>query len=63
MSTRRQFLAGAGVLAVSSPFALAQFLTEKEPPVLLPEVHVGTALTASSWNALVRRVNELSKLP
>jgi hypothetical protein len=62
MSTRREFLAGAGVLAAGSPFVFARFLTAKEP-VLLPEAKVGDALTASSWNALVRRVNELGKLP
>ncbi len=61
MTTRRQFLKATGVVAVSSPFLLADYLSSRARTPLRDNYGAGEVLTAESWNALVRRVNELSQ--
>lgn len=59
---RRAFLRSAGVAAAAAPVLTVRELARPEPAVDLPRVVAGQRLTAETWNQLVARVNELSRV-
>lgn len=61
MNRRHLLTLGAGAI-VAAPFGLARELAKRDVKKI-PRAKASQILTASSWNALVDRINELGEAP